>query len=160
MAKGNWGINFDGFTELSEKYQKLGGDLKEITDECLTFIPQKINPGLKSAIAKHKRTGNTEKSLQTGQRVQWANDVGTIKVGFDISHGGLASIFLMYGTPRHIISNQYGTPKRAEAKEHPGISPDKKLYNAIYGRSIQREIAEKQNQIYLDAIDKALSRNT
>lgn len=157
MAKGNWGINFKGFTELSERYQKLGGDLKEIADECLEFIPQKVNPGLKSAMAKHKRTGKTEKSLQDGQKVEWLNDVGTIKVGFDISHGGLPSIFLMYGTARHTPVNQYGTPKKAGAKDHPGIAQDKKLYNAIYGNAIQKEIAAEQEKIYTAAINKSLS---
>ena len=159
MAKGKWGINFEGFTELSERYQKLGGDLKEIADECLEFIPGKVNPELKSAIAKHKRTGTTAKSLQDGQKVEWQNDVGTIKVGFDISHGGLPSIFLMYGTPRHTPANQYGTPKRSGAKEHPGIQQDKKLYNAIYGKRIQQEISEEQEKIYTNAINKALNFN-
>lgn len=159
MAKNKWGIKFDGFTELSERYMKLGGDLKEIATDCLEFIPAKVNPGLKTAINKHRRTGQTARSLYENGKVEWAGDVGTIHAGFDISHGGLPSIFLMYGTARHVPANQYGTPKRAGARENPGIKADKKLYNAIYGNTIQKEIADEQEKIYTTAINKALSFN-
>lgn len=158
MAKKNgWGINFDGYTNLSERYQQLGGDLKEIADECLAFIPTKINPGLKKAISKHKRTGQTERTLVEGQKPTWQGDKASINVGFDISHGGLPSVFLMYGTARHTPANQYGTPKKPGAKENPGIQADKKLYNAIYGNSVQREISEEQEKIYTEAIQKRLN---
>lgn len=65
--KKGWGINFEGFTELSEKYVKLGGDLKEIAGDCLKFIPKKVNPQLKKAMAKHERTEKTVKTLVEGQ---------------------------------------------------------------------------------------------
>lgn len=157
--KRGWGINFEGFTNLSERYQKLGGDLKEIANECLEFIPAKVNPELKTAISKHKRTGRTAKSLVEGQAPAWTGDTATIQVGFDISHGGLPSVFLMYGTARHIPVNKYGTPKRAGAKENPGIKQDKKLYNAIYGNTVQKEISAEQEKIYTDAIQKRLEFN-
>lgn len=156
MARKKWGINFDGFTELSEKYVKLGGDLKKVADDCLSFIPERINPELKTAISKHKRTGKTAKSLANDQKPEWTGDTATIKVGFKISEGGLPSVFLMYGTARHTPVNQYGTPKRAGAKDNPGIKQDKKLYNAIYGASVQREISAEQEKIYNKAILKRL----
>ena len=156
MARKKWGINFDGFTELSEKYVKLGGDLKKVADDCLSFIPERINPELKTAISKHKRTGKTEKSLANDQKPEWTGDTATIKVGFKISEGGLPSVFLMYGTARHTPVNKYGTPKRAGAKDNPGIRQDKKLYNAIYGASVQREISAEQEKIYNKAISKRL----
>ena len=156
MAKKKWGINFDGFTELSEKYVKLGGDLKKVADDCLSFIPERINPELKTAISKHKRTGKTAQSLANDQKPEWTGDTATIKVGFKISEGGLPSVFLMYGTARHTPVNKYGTPKRAGAKDNPGIKQDKKLYNAIYGASVQREISAEQEKIYNKAISKRL----
>lgn len=155
--KKGWGIIFDGFTELSEKYNKLGGDLKEVAGDCLKFIPKKINPDLSKAIAKHERTGRTAKSLVTGQAPEWLGDIGQIQVGFNISNGGLPSIFLMYGTARHTPANQYGTPKNPDAKENPGIEADKKLFNAIYGKATQREIAAEQERIYIQAIEKRLN---
>lgn len=156
MARKKWGINFDGFTELSEKYVKLGGDLKKVADDCLSFIPERINPELKTAISKQKRTGKTVKSLADDQKPEWTGDSATIKVGFKISEGGLPSVFLMYGTARHTPVNQYGTPKKAGAKDNPGIKQDKKLYNAIYGASVQREISAEQEKIYNKAISKRL----
>lgn len=156
MARKKWGINFDGFTELSEKYVKLGGDLKKVADDCLSFIPERINPELKTAISKHKRTGKTAQSLANDQKPEWTGDTATIKVGFKISEGGLPSVFLMYGTARHTPVNKYGTPKRAGAKDNPGIKQDKKLYNAIYGASVQREISAEQEKIYNKAISKRL----
>lgn len=154
--KKKWGVDFSGFSELSERYVKLGGDLKTIANECLEIIPEKINPELKAAIKKHKRTGRTEKSLATDQRPEWKGDTATIKVGFKISDGGLSSVFLMYGTARHTPVNQYGTPKRENAKENPGIKQDKKLYNAVYGKTVQNEIAAEQEKIYNQAITKRL----
>lgn len=154
--KKGWGIDFKGFSNLSERYQKLGGDLKEITDDCLKFIPKKVNPQLKKAMRKHERTGRTEKTLVEGQRPTWAGNIATIQVGFDISNGGLASVFLMYGTARHTPVNKYGTPKRAGAKDNPGMEADKKLFNAIYGTAIRRQISEEQEQIYIKAIEKRL----
>lgn len=156
MARKKWGIDFSGFTDLSERYLKLGGDLKQVADDCLAFIPQKINPELKAAMSKHQRTGKTIKSLVNNQKPEWQGDKATIKVGFKISDGGLPSIFLMYGTARHTPVNQYGTPKRAEAKENPGIKQDKKLYNAVYGKATQREIATEQEKIFSEAIKKRL----
>lgn len=155
--KKGWGIIFDDFLNMSDQYQKLGGDLKEIAGDCLKFIPKKVNPKLKKAIDKHERTGRTAKTLVEGQAPTWAGNVATIQVGFDISNGGLPSVFLMYGTARHTPVNKYGTPKNPGARENPGIEADKKLYNAIYGSAIQREISAEQEKIFTEAIEKRLN---
>lgn len=34
MARKRFGIEFKGFEEVMENYQKLGGDLKKIASEC------------------------------------------------------------------------------------------------------------------------------
>lgn len=39
MARKRYGIEFSGFTEMAEKFQKLGGDLKQIATECLDVVP-------------------------------------------------------------------------------------------------------------------------
>lgn len=157
MAKKNkFGLEFSGFTEVLENYQKLGGDLKTITNKCLDFIPDIINPKLEADIAKHKQTGETSRSIATGEMVKWNGTTAGIKVGFKIGDGGLASIFLMYGTARHAPVNQYGTPKRAGAKDNPGMAPDRKLYNDIYGRAIRKQIGDKQQEILMQEIKKRL----
>ena len=159
MAKRKkFGVEFAGFEEMAEKYDALGGDLKKITQECLEFIPQEINPKVKAAMAKHHRSGRTEESLATDQHVEWEGMTGSIKVGFKISQGGLASIFLMYGTAKHAPVNQYGTPKKPGARINPGMQADQDLYNAIYGTGVQKDIRAKQKAIFTEELEKAWSK--
>lgn len=150
------GLDFKGISELSEKYEKLGGELQTLATEALEFIPDEINPKLHVAMAKHRKTGKTEATIVQDQKVVWSGLAASISVGFDIKKGGLPSIFLMYGTPRHAPRNQYGGPSRAGAREHPGTAQDIELYDAIYGKKVQNEIAKKQQEIFEDAIAKLM----
>jgi len=154
--KKKFGLEFKGFEEVMANYEKLGGDVKKITKECLDFIPDMINPKLQTDIAKHKRSGDTAQSIAQGEQVKWNGQVAGIKVGFKIGDGGLASIFLMYGTARHTPVNQYGTPKREGARMHPGTNADRKLYNDIYGRAIRKQIGAKQEEILQREIKKRM----
>lgn len=154
--KSKFGLEFKGFEEVMANYEKLGGDVKKITKECLVFIPDMINPKLEEDIAKHKRTGDVANSITEGQQVQWNGMVAGIKVGFNLKNGGMPSIFLMYGTARHTPVNQYGTPKKAGARMHPGSAADRKLYNDIYGRAIRKQIGEKQEEILQREIKKRM----
>lgn len=155
MAK-KYGLNFDGVAELSEKLQDFGGDLREVAAEALEFIPAKVNPELKTAMAKHRKSGRVERAIVEGQQVRWQGNVASIDVGFDLKTGGMPSIFLMYGTPRHAPRNQYGGPTRPGAREHPGTQADRQLYNAIYGTATQKEIKQEQAAIFEEAIKRAL----
>lgn len=155
MAKSakKFGIKFEGFQDIAEQYEKLGGDLKKITEQCLEFIPGDINPKLETAMQKHKRTGRTVESIAKDQQVEWEGNKASIKVGFNLSHGGLASIFLMYGTARHAPANQYGSPKKPGART-TGMEADKELFNSIYGSAIQKQISAKQAEIFEKALEK------
>lgn len=147
-----FGLNFDGVAELSEKLEQLGGDLKKVAEEALEFIPGDVNPKLHAAMQKHRGHGVTEKSIVEGQKVTWTGNIASIDVGFNLKKGGMPSIFLMYGTPRHAPGNQYGGPVRPGAQEHPGTKADKELYDAIYGSKTQKGIAAKQQKIFTQAI--------
>ena len=147
-----FGLNFDGVAELSEKLEQLGGDLKKVAEEALEFIPGDVNPKLHAAMQKHRGHGVTEKSIVEGQKVTWTGNIASIDVGFNLKKGGMPSIFLMYGTPRHAPGNQYGGPVRPGAQEHPGTKADKELYDAIYGTKTQKDIAAKQQKIFTQAI--------
>ena len=151
MAKKRFGIDFKGFTEIAADLDRLQGDLKKTTEKALDFIPDMVNPDLHSTMSKHKRTGKTEESI-TNERVTWEGTRASIPVGFDISHGGLPSIFLMYGTPRHAPANQYGPASGTNR----GMQQDKKLYNAIFGNSTNKKIAEKQQEIFEKEIKKVM----
>lgn len=162
MARKRFGIEFKGWEELIADYDKLGGEVKKIVEECLEVAPEMINPNLKRDMVKHKRTKDTEKSKDTvksiveSPKVEWEGNIGKIPVGFNLKKGGMPSIFLMYGTARHAPRNQYGGAKNPEAKQNPGIDTDRKLYNDIYGTAIKRKIGEKQEDILKKAIEKRL----
>lgn len=150
-------MDFSQIGKLAEKYLSLGGSLKGITEKCLEFIPAEINPDLKKDMSKHKRSGRTLKSLVETPKVVWNNPTSAkIPVGFNLKKGGLPSLFLMYGTPRHKPFNQYGSPKRAGAKDNPGIAKDESLYKHIKGEEIKKQIAKKQEEILLKAIEEEM----
>lgn len=156
MARKRFGIEFKGFEELIEKYDGLGGDIKKIAEKCLDIVPDIVNPSLEADMAKHNRSGRTERSLSKDQRVEWSGTLGKIPVGFKIKDGGLPSIFLMYGTARHAPANQYGGPKRSGARDNPGMNADRKLYNDIYGNAIKKKIGEMQEEILTEEIRKRM----
>jgi len=151
-----FGLNFDGVAELSEKLEALGGDLQKVAEEALEFIPGDVNPKLHAAMVKHNKTGLADRSIVTDQKVSWTGNVASIDVGFNLKKGGMPSIFLMYGTPRHAPGNQYGGPVRQGAQEHPGTKADTELFNAIYGTKTQKEIAAKQQKIFNQAIQELM----
>ncbi len=119
-----------------EKLDELAGDLKGVTEEALKESERLITPKLHDDMKRHKRTGRTENSIDDNAKVKWEGTQGAIKIGFNLADGGLASIFLMYGTPR--------------------IGKDQKLYNDIYGAKTRKEIAKKQEEIFSRAIKKRM----
>lgn len=131
-----FGIQFDGFVELMEKLDALGGDLKEAATDALEAAHNIVTPQLTPDMAKHRRTGITQKSIVDKPVVEWEGQSASISVGFKITNGGLPSIFLMYGTPR--------------------MAKDRKLYNDIYGAAVKKKIATEQEKIIQKAIQKRL----
>lgn len=151
-----FGLNFDGVAELSERLEALGGDLKAVAEAALDFIPEDVNPKLHAAMVKHNKSGATNRSIVEDAQVTWTGNVASIDVGFNLKKGGMPSIFLMYGTPRHAPGNQYGGPVRQGAQEHPGTKADTELFNAIYGTKAQKDIATKQQKIFTKAIEELM----
>lgn len=152
MARKRFGIEFKGFEELLERYQKIGGDAKQIVEECLDIVPDMINPNLESDMTRHRRSGRTQRSIAKNQRVEWQGTLARMPVGFKISDGGLSSIFLMYGTARHAPANQYGRASGTNG----GMIADKKLYEDIYGSAIKRRINERQKEIFFRELEKRM----
>lgn len=125
-------LEFDGFEEVVNRLKKLDGDVKDITEKALEASRDYVVPNLHSAMAPHRRTGKTEGAIDEKSRVEWTGTLAKISVGFDLKHGGLPSIFLMYGTPK--------------------MKKDQKLYNAIYGTATQNKIKQIQEDIFYDEI--------
>lgn len=150
MAKNKLTIDFKGFEEYYEKLDKLQQNTRSITEEALEKSFKEITPGIEAAIRSHRDTGKTEGSLVKDVNVEWSGTVGSVDVGFNIENGGLPSIFLMYGTPKHVGANQYGK----HGKNVNGIPQDMPLYNSIYGTSTRNKVRKVQQEVF----DKALSR--
>lgn len=125
-------IEFEGFEEVVARLTKLNGDVKGVTEKALKETHKVITQKAENAIAPHKETGATEKSLKRQANIEWAGTVASVETGFSIREGGLASIFLMYGTPR--------------------MRKDQNLYNAFFGNKTKKEIKEIQENIFYDEI--------
>lgn len=125
-------IEFDGFEEVIARLTKLDGDIKGVTEKALRETHKVITKKAETAIAPHKQTGDTEKSLKRNAEIEWVGTLASVEVGFDISHGGLPSIFLMYGTPR--------------------MKKDQNLYNAFFGNKTKKEVMELQEKLFYDEI--------
>ena len=129
--------------DLIEKLDRAGGNLPDAVNRTLKAAHGYITPGLKSGIDRHHASGDTEKSLQTSGEVVWDTPLRAhIRIGFKISDGGLPSIFLVWGTPKH--------------GAHPGMAADAKLKNAAFGAKVKREVAAIQREEFEKAIQEAL----
>lgn len=134
MAK----IKFEGnvFAGMLKKLDKLGGDVDKAIEQSLEVSAEIVQKGVEKEMEKHRRTGHTESKILKNEKVKKSGTTTSIRVGFDLPEG-LTSIFLMYGTPRI-------------------DPPDKKLYNAIYGTKVKKEIREKQSEIISEAVKKRM----
>lgn len=131
MAK-KFGLEFEGFDEMLNRLERLDGDVKPTTEKALKATHAHITPTLHRAMTKHKRTGDTEKSIVEQAKVKWSGGVASVEVGFDISNGGLPSIFLMYGTPK--------------------MKKDQNLYNAIFSKKTREEVKAIQEEIFWNEV--------
>lgn len=133
------GLEFVGFEKVLQRLKSLEADTKKIAEDALTkthsIVTSKAEQGMAAgnlpAGGKYSK-GQTLASLQRTPSVEWQGDVGVVPVGFNIQKGGLASIFLMYGTPR--------------------MKKDQALYNAFYSNSTKTEIVEAQEEIFYAAL--------
>lgn len=125
-------IEFEGFDEVIAKLTQLDGDIKGVTEKALRETHKIITKKAETAIAPHKETGATAKSLKKNAEISWGDGTASVETGFSIRQGGLASIFLMYGTPR--------------------MKKDQNLYNAFFGSKTKKEVTEIQEDIFFDEI--------
>lgn len=125
-------LEFEGFNKAIARLQKLEGNVKATSEKALKKTHSIITKKAEDAIKSHNKTYQTDKSLRREAEVEWAGTIASIKTGFSISQGGIASIFLIYGTPRQ--------------------KKDQKMYNAFWGSSTQNEVREAQKEIFYNEI--------
>lgn len=145
-------IDFKGFAEYAAKLEELNGDLKATSEKALQNTHDFLTPRLHKDMKRHRQTGKTEAAIADKAKVEWEGNHASIDVGFGISNGGLPSVFLMYGTPRHQPANQYGRNRG----NHPGTRQDLKLYEDIYGKKTRKDIKTLQEKTFARAIKKAM----
>ena len=143
MARKKIGLQFNGWEDYIAKLDELGGTnaMKKGVEEALKESKKHVNPLIEKSMGKlpaggRYSTGDTKKSIDNENKVEWSGMTGEIKIGFDFSKSGLKSIFLMYGTPK--------------------MKPVTGLKSAIYGTKTQKEIAEIQEKVLSDHIKKVM----
>ena len=143
MAKNRISIDFEGFNVLKKQLDEIGGNATQrAVESALKASQQVIAEQVENAIEPHTLTGKTKKSIVSNSPVEWTGDTASVGVGFDISGGGLPSIFLMYGTKLH---------------GQPHITPDRKLYDAVYGAKTRKEISKIQESAFEKVLERVMN---
>lgn len=136
MGKNKIGLQFAGFEELISNLDKVNGDVKKATTKALIESQKYIAEQAHKSMIPHKQSGETAASIVEDKTVSWSGMTAEIGVGFDLTTGGLPSIFLMYGTPR--------------------MAKDSNVYNAVYGNKTKKAVALLQEEIFKAAISERL----
>lgn len=129
------GLNFKGANELAYLLQNLNGNLEKTIKKSLSESAKYVAGNAEAAMSRHNKTHKTVNSIDHTYYVEKKGSLLRVPVGFHVSQGGLASIFLMYGTPR--------------------VAKDTNLYNAIRGTKTRKHIAEIQEKAFTDAVNEA-----
>lgn len=146
MAKNKISIDFSALDGIKKQLDALGGNAtKQAVDAALQESQKLIADQVSAAMSAHDFTGKTKKSIVIGEPVEWTADTASVAVGFDITDGGLPSIFLMYGTKLH---------------GQPHIKPDRNLYNAVYGPQTRKKILEIQKKAFNDTLQGVMNENS
>lgn len=91
-------IDFYGSSELLKRLEAAGANVEQCIVDALQKSVEKPKEEMLQYIRQHKLTGQTEESFTT--EIKHEGNTVYLKVGFDIKKGGIAAIFLNYGTPK------------------------------------------------------------
>lgn len=142
MAKNKLTVDFSALERYRKQLESIGGDsTARAFTSALKASQQVVKQSVTAAMTPHNQTGQTAGTAISDKPVEWTGDTAAIPVGFDIAEGGLASIFLMYGT------TLYGQPH---------VAPDRKLYDAVYGAAVKRRIRRIQEEAFRKVIERAM----
>lgn len=141
MAK--MSVDYKAFEKYIKQLDEIGGGAtKQAVESALKASQKLVAENVHKAMSKHNLTGKTERAIIDNKPVVWETAfTAAVDIGFDLDNGGLASIFLMYGTKLH---------------GQPHIQPDRELYNAVYGSKVKKEVKEMQEKAFLQAIERAM----
>lgn len=104
------GFDTTMLAKYADQLEALGGSAATMraVDSGMRATKQEVNkrvatvmePGNLPAKGKYS-TGGTMENLNTDFSVSWEGNTARLPLGFNLRGDGLASIFLMYGTPHH-----------------------------------------------------------
>lgn len=147
-------LDFPGIKETVERFEKMDLAIGPAVSEALQKSYNYVTSHLEDQIEQHHRTGKTAESLLKNEKVQVEGTTYFINVGFDVSNGGLASIFLMYGSPKHVITRYHG--KKKSTWNHPGMDADQVLYDLVFGKTTKQEIEKIQKRTFERQMEELL----
>lgn len=110
MARRKNGFDTSALKKYGDALDAAGGSaaMKQAVSRGMKATKLKVNPKIDAAIQKPNLPaggkyshGGTAAHLNKDFAVEWEGNVGRLKLGFNLEGDGLASIFLMYGTPHH-----------------------------------------------------------
>lgn len=144
MARNTLKLDTKGFEDLVRRFEKLGGNAKEIVGEALERAGDKIEKDTIAAVQRKNlprkgkfSKGNTERSIVRDSKTTWSGTMAEIGVGFDYSKPG-AGGYLITGTPR--------------------MQPDRELHKMYrqkaYMRQIQNEMMETVSEKIKQEMEK------
>ena len=132
-------LEFEGFEEVIDKLAKVNANIKKIAEKSLIESHKLITKKAEEAVQKANlpakgkfSQGDTLNSLYKDAKIEWEGTLASVKTGFSISKGGIASIFMIYGTPRR-MKNQ-------------------KMYNAFWGKKTIEEVKAKQEENFYNEL--------
>ena len=131
MAKNKLSLQFDGLEDIITKLEESQADIREAVGEALAESKKYVTdtlvrdtvPANYPAKGRYS-TGELARSIDKNNSVKWQGLKAEVKVGYKISESGLASIMLLYGTPK--------------------MKKSQKLYNDIFGSATKKKLAEIQ----------------
>ena len=115
MARGSRCVlKLTGYEDILKDIENMAGDMEEAVETALRKSGELANTEYESVIEKHRYSGITEESIVRSPTIQRNGTKISIKTGFDISDGGLASIYLDRGTPKQRPINYVARIKRSK----------------------------------------------
>lgn len=135
MARRKNGFDITALEKYADQLQEAGGmaAVKRAVQGGMLATKKQVNAEVTTAMQSGNlpaggkySTGDTMGHLNEEMTVDWEGNMARLKLGFNMEGGGITSIFLMYGTPRHAPASGL----REVLKEHPKKISRKKMQEA------------------------------
>lgn len=135
MARRKNGFDITALEKYADQLQEAGGmaAVKRAVQGGMLATKKQVNAEVTTAMQSGNlpaggkySTGDTMGHLNEEMTVDWEGNMARLKLGFNMEGGGITSIFLMYGTPRHAPASGL----REALKEHQKKISRKKMQEA------------------------------